>query len=64
LRELSPQRRKEREEKQKNKRNSRQKNLQCTEAAFIASIDDPGFERHERFFPVVPVSFAFFASLR
>jgi hypothetical protein len=58
---FSPQRRKEREEKQKKQP---AKNPNGTEPAFVASIGDPGFERHEPFFHVVQVYFAFFASLR
>jgi hypothetical protein len=57
---FSPQRRKERKEKQK----IAGENLQCAEAAFVASIGYPGIERHESLFHVIRVSFAFFASLR
>jgi hypothetical protein len=38
--------------------------VQCAEPAFVASIGYPVIERYEPFFPVIRVSFAFFASLR
>jgi hypothetical protein len=60
IKNLSPQRRKGRKEKQK----IDGENLQCAEPAFVASIGYPGIERYEPFFLVIRVSFAFFASLR
>jgi len=51
----------------KNAKKSRKidgENLQCAEPAFAAGIGYPGIERYEQYFLVVPVSFAFFASLR
>jgi hypothetical protein len=51
----------------KNAKKSRKidgEDVQCAEPAFVASIGYPVIERYEPFFPVIRVSFAFFASLR